>query len=106
MVAGEYSPLLLLHRVAIADAPLEKQQEIAKTVAEKKLTEKETKKLVEAVTSPLLTEEDRDAMLHDPVTRPYLRDEKGEKVQKAHAGVEGDDLRASFSNITKGLFVG
>lgn len=73
--------LPLAHRVAIADAPADKQPEIAKTVAEKKLTENETKTLVQAVGSPIVTDEDRDAMLHDPVTRPYLRDEKGEKVQ-------------------------
>jgi ParB-like chromosome segregation protein Spo0J len=73
--------LPLVHRVAIASAPPEIQPQIAKAVAEKKLTEKETKKLVEAITSPLVTDEDRDAMLHDPITRPYLRDEKGEKIQ-------------------------
>ena len=73
--------LPLAHRVAIADAPPGKQPEIAKTVAEKKLTEKETKTLVQAVGSPIVTDEDRAAMLHDPVTRPYLRDEKGDKVQ-------------------------
>jgi ParB-like chromosome segregation protein Spo0J len=73
--------LPLHHRATIADAPPEKQPEIAKAVAEKKLTEKETRNLVQAMTSPLVTEEDRDAMLHDPITRPYLRDERGEKIQ-------------------------
>jgi ParB-like chromosome segregation protein Spo0J len=73
--------LPLLHRVAIADAPPEKQPEIAKTVAEKKLTEKETKTLVEAISSPKVTEEDQDAMLYNPITRPYLRDQRGEKIQ-------------------------
>lgn len=38
--------LPLRQRLAIADAPLEKQAEIAKTVAEKRLTVEETKKLV------------------------------------------------------------
>lgn len=73
--------LPLLHRVAIADAPPEKQPEIAKAVVEKTLTENETKTLVEAMTSPLVTDADRETMLHDPLTRPCLRDEKGEKVQ-------------------------
>jgi ParB-like chromosome segregation protein Spo0J len=73
--------LPLAHRVVIADAPPEKQPEIAKAVIDKRLTEKEAKRLVEAMTSPLVTEEDRDAMLRDPITRPYLRDEKGEKIQ-------------------------
>jgi ParB-like chromosome segregation protein Spo0J len=81
VVTGEYSPLPLLHRVAIADAPPEKQPEIAKAVAEKRLTEKETKTLVQALNSPMVTEADREAMLRDPVTRPYVRDEKGEKIQ-------------------------
>jgi ParB-like chromosome segregation protein Spo0J len=78
---GEYSPLPLLHRAAIADAPAEEQQEIARAVAEKKLTEKETKTLIEAIQSPTITDEERYALLHDPITRPYLRDQKGEKVQ-------------------------
>lgn len=73
--------LPLRQRTIIADAPPEKQPEVAKAVAKKRLTEKETKTLVEAMTTPLVTDEDRDTMLHDPVTRPYLRDEKGEKVQ-------------------------
>ncbi|GEM_PF-4874934 len=81
VVSDEYSSLPLVHRVAIADAPPEKQPEIAKAVVKKKLTEKETRKLVEAITSPQVTTEDRDAMLHDPITRPYLRDQNGEKIQ-------------------------
>jgi hypothetical protein len=41
------SPLLPLHhRMVIADAPPEKQAEIAKTVVAKRLTLEETKKLV------------------------------------------------------------
>jgi transposase len=43
---GEYSPLPLLHRAAIADAPAEKQAEIAKAVVAKRFTVEETKKLV------------------------------------------------------------
>lgn len=73
--------LPLVHRVAIADAPPEKQPEIAKAVAEKNLNEKETKTLVEAFNRPEVTEADRDAMLHDSTTRPFLRDEEGEKIQ-------------------------
>jgi ParB-like chromosome segregation protein Spo0J len=73
--------LPLLHRVSIANAPPEMQPEIAKAVVEKKLTEKETKRLVEAMTSSQVTDEDLNAMLHDPITRPYLRDQKGEKIQ-------------------------
>lgn len=73
--------LPLAHRVAIADAPAEKQPEIARTVAEKNLTEKETKTLVQAMTSPLVTDKDRDAMIGDPITHPFLRDEKGDKIQ-------------------------
>jgi ParB-like chromosome segregation protein Spo0J len=73
--------LPLRQRAVIADAPPEKQPEIAKAVMDKRLTEKETKRLVEAMTFSLVTEEDRDAMLRDPITRPYLRDEKGEKIQ-------------------------
>ena len=53
--SDEYSLLPLLHRVAIADAPPEKQPEIAKAVVEKKLTEEETRTLVQAMNSPFLT---------------------------------------------------
>lgn len=77
----EYSTLPLVQRATIADAPPEKQPEIAQAVAEKNLTEKETKTLVEAISSPTVTDEDRNIMLHDPITRPYLRDEKGEQIQ-------------------------
>lgn len=40
------SPLPLLHRTAIADAPPEKQPEIARVVAEQRLTLEQTKRLV------------------------------------------------------------
>lgn len=83
--------LPLAHRVAIADAPPDKQPEIAKAVTKKRLTEKETKNLVQAMTSPLLTDEDRDAMLHNPITRPYLRDEKGEKIQNLDSAMREID---------------
>jgi ParB-like chromosome segregation protein Spo0J len=83
--------LPLRQRLAIAEAPPEKQPEIAKAVAEKKLTVKETEKLVEAITSPLVTDEDRDAMLHDPITYPYLRDEKGEKIQSLDSAMREID---------------
>jgi ParB-like chromosome segregation protein Spo0J len=68
---GAIAPLPIQHRIAIADAPPEKQPEVAKAVVEKKLTERGTKTLVEAISSPTVTDEDRDAMLHDPITRPY-----------------------------------
>jgi ParB-like chromosome segregation protein Spo0J len=84
--------LPIQHRVAIADAPPEKQPEIAKAVAEKKLTEKETRDLVHAMTSPLMTDKDRDAMLYDPVTRPYLRDEKGQKIQSLDSAMREMDI--------------
>ena len=29
----------------------------------------------------VVTDDDLNTMLYDPVTRPYIRDEKGEKVQ-------------------------
>jgi ParB-like chromosome segregation protein Spo0J len=83
--------LPLRQRTLIADAPPEKQPDIAKAVVEKKLTEKETKKLVEAVIFPLVTEEDRDAMLYDPITRPYLRDQKGEKIQSLDSAMREMD---------------
>jgi hypothetical protein len=44
--AGAIAPLPLYQRMAIADAPPEKEQEIAKVVVAKRLTLKETKKLV------------------------------------------------------------
>lgn len=78
---GAIAPLPIQHRIAIADAPPEKQPEIAKAVADKKLTEKETKTIIEAMNSPTITDEDLDTMLHDPIARPFLRDEKGEKIQ-------------------------
>lgn len=84
--------LPLLHRVAIAGAPAQKQPDIAKAVAEKTLTEKETKALVKAMTSPKVTDADREAMLHDPVTRPYLRDEKGEKVQSLDSAMRAIEM--------------
>lgn len=75
------------HRVAIAEAPEEKKGEIVRAVVEKALTEKETKVLVDAMTSPLVTEQDRDAMLYDKGTRPYLRDQKGEVIQSADSAM-------------------
>jgi ParB-like chromosome segregation protein Spo0J len=98
VTGDEYSSLPLLHRVAIADAPPDKQPEIAKTVMEKRLTEKETKNLIQAMSSPLLTDEDRDAMLHNPVTRPYLRDERGEKVQSLDSAMREIDSVKKMAN--------
>jgi ParB-like chromosome segregation protein Spo0J len=84
--------LPLRQRTVIADAPPEKQPDITKAVAEKTLTEKETKTLVEAMTSPMVTDADRETMLHDPLTRPYLRDEKGEKVQSLDSAMRAIEM--------------
>jgi predicted XRE-type DNA-binding protein len=46
VTSDEYSSLSLLHRVAIAGAPLEKQPEIARKVTEQRLTLEQTRKIV------------------------------------------------------------